>query len=61
MFFKMKTLRNPGIFKTFMRAERKESSNVMIDNTFPATIPGPFDSLGYPICDRFLKMADTNY
>ena len=30
-----------------MRAERKESSTVMVDNTFPATIPGPFDSLRY--------------
>ena len=43
----MKTLRNLGIFKTYMRAERKESSTVMADNIFPMRISGPFDSLGY--------------
>jgi len=54
----MKTLRCAGIFKTFMRAECKESSDVTVDNTFSTRKAGPFDYLGVLICG---KKVDTKF
>ena len=38
-----------------MRAERKESSAVMMDNTFPSTGTGPFDYVANVIREKTLK------
>ena len=46
---------NRRIFKTFMRAERKEPSTVMMANTFPMTATGPFDYLDSLIREKARK------
>ena len=43
--FEMTASKKRGIFKTFMSAERKESSTRMSNNIFPRIGTGPFDCL----------------
>ena len=48
-----------GIFKTFTRAERKESSALRWDNALPSTRKLTFDCLGCLISKKTPKMVDT--